>query len=162
MASPVDDQVVQLYPAALAYATHLTGDAQTGRDILHSSIEHVLRRSRKGVHIEHLRAYLNKAIVNEYLSRVRKLNVPIPDGPQPIDPIGTANLRIDLQDALRLLTNRQRVAIVTRYYLDLSERQTAEIMRCSVGTVKALCSRGLQVIREGCAELAPSSKEVIR
>src|SRR4029079_15184888 len=49
---------------------------------------------------------------------------------------------------LRTLPPRQRAAIVLRYYEDLSEAQTAEVMGCSVGTVKAQVSTGLGRLRD--------------
>jgi RNA polymerase sigma-70 factor (sigma-E family) len=55
--------------------------------------------------------------------------------------------RSQLLAALASLTVRQREAVVLRYYADLSERDTAETLGCSVGTVKALSSRGLAALR---------------
>ncbi len=49
---------------------------------------------------------------------------------------------------LHLLPPRQRAAIVLRYYLDLSEAQTAEAMGCSVGAVKSQASAGLSRLRD--------------
>jgi RNA polymerase sigma factor (sigma-70 family) len=45
------------------------------------------------------------------------------------------------------LSERQRAAIVLRFYEDLSERQVAEVLRCRPGTVKSLVSRGLEILR---------------
>ena len=60
--------------------------------------------------------------------------------------------RLATQDAvwevLRSLPPRQRAALVLRYYEDLSEVQTAELMGCSVGTVKSQVSAGLAKLRE--------------
>ena len=42
---------------------------------------------------------------------------------------------------------RQREAIVCRFYLDMSEEQTAETLNVRVGTVKSATSRGLQALR---------------
>jgi DNA-directed RNA polymerase specialized sigma24 family protein len=53
--------------------------------------------------------------------------------------------------ALRSLPPRQRTAIVLRFYEDLSEAQTAELMRCRPGTVKSLVSRGLDKLRPAMA-----------
>jgi DNA-directed RNA polymerase specialized sigma24 family protein len=36
---------------------------------------------------------------------------------------------------------------VLRFYEDLSEQQTADVMRCAVGTVKSLVSRGRETLR---------------
>jgi RNA polymerase sigma-70 factor (sigma-E family) len=48
--------------------------------------------------------------------------------------------------ALRRLPDRQREAVVLRYYLDLSEAQAAETMQVSKGTVKSATSRGLATL----------------
>ena len=55
--------------------------------------------------------------------------------------------RDELWGALGRLTERQRAAIVLRYYEDLSEQQVAEILSCRPGTVKSLVSRGLAALR---------------
>ena len=51
------------------------------------------------------------------------------------------------------LTPRQRVAIVNRYYLGLTEKETARAMGCTIGTVKTLNSRGLSALRRQLAAL---------
>ncbi|MDQ1535103.1 MAG: hypothetical protein QOF28_2864, partial [Actinomycetota bacterium] len=45
------------------------------------------------------------------------------------------------------LPERQRAAVVLRYYEDLSEADTAKLMHCSVGTVKSTTARGLAALR---------------
>jgi RNA polymerase sigma factor (sigma-70 family) len=49
--------------------------------------------------------------------------------------------------ALGRLPERQRVAIVLRFYEDLPEAQVADILRCRPGTVKSRVSRGLEALR---------------
>ena len=56
--------------------------------------------------------------------------------------------RVEINDALNGLPPRQRIAVVLRHYADLSEQRTADLMGCSVGTVKTLTSRGLKTLRE--------------
>jgi RNA polymerase sigma factor (sigma-70 family) len=55
--------------------------------------------------------------------------------------------------ALRKLPRRQREAVVLRYYLDLSEEETAQAMGVSRGTVKSATHRALaavgRTLREG-------------
>jgi RNA polymerase sigma-70 factor (sigma-E family) len=58
--------------------------------------------------------------------------------------IGEANREV--MAALRALPARQREAVVLRYYLDLSEAQTAEAMHVTRGTVKSATSRGLAAL----------------
>ncbi len=54
---------------------------------------------------------------------------------------------LDLYTALGALPWAQRAVLVLRYFEDLSEAQTAEILRCSPGTVKSRASRGLATLR---------------
>lgn len=62
--------------------------------------------------------------------------------------LASLGMRDELVDALGQLPPRQRAAIVLRYYLDLSESETASALGCSVGTVKSTTSRGLTRLRE--------------
>ena len=53
----------------------------------------------------------------------------------------------DLLGVLATLPARQRAFIVLRYWEDLPEAEVAEILGCSVGTVKSTASRGLARLR---------------
>jgi RNA polymerase sigma-70 factor (sigma-E family) len=61
--------------------------------------------------------------------------------------LGRVEASADLMQALGELPARQRVAVVLRYFEDLSEAQVAEAMGCSVGTVKSTTSRALERLR---------------
>ncbi|OFE17290.1 RNA polymerase subunit sigma-70 [Humibacillus sp. DSM 29435] len=60
---------------------------------------------------------------------------------------GQIDDRTDLWQALAHLPKRQRAVVVLRFYEDLSEIETAEVMQCSVGTVKSQASRALAKLR---------------
>jgi RNA polymerase sigma factor (sigma-70 family) len=49
--------------------------------------------------------------------------------------------------ALAMLPQRKRACVVLRYYLDLSEADTAAALGISVGTVKSQTARALQRLR---------------
>jgi RNA polymerase sigma factor (sigma-70 family) len=53
-----------------------------------------------------------------------------------------------LRDALATLTGRQRAVLVLRVYDDLPEAQVADMLNCSVGTVKSAMSRALARLRD--------------
>ena len=55
--------------------------------------------------------------------------------------------RAELVAALRTLPPRQRAVIVLRYFLDLSEAETAQALDCSLGTVKSTSSKALARLR---------------
>jgi RNA polymerase sigma factor (sigma-70 family) len=56
--------------------------------------------------------------------------------------------------ALAGLPGRRREAIVLRYWLDLSEREIAEAMGVSPGTVKSSVSRGLAALAQALRDRA--------
>jgi len=58
-----------------------------------------------------------------------------------------------LQQALTGLPQRQREAIVLRFFEELSVEQTAQAMQCAAGTVKATVHQALRSLREKLSEL---------
>jgi RNA polymerase sigma factor (sigma-70 family) len=68
--------------------------------------------------------------------------------------------QLNLLQALVRLPARQRAVLVLRYWEDLSEADTAELLGISAGTVKSMASRGLVRLREVLAR-TESTKEVI-
>lgn len=69
----------------------------------------------------------------------------------PDDPEGTAiadDRRARLLAAVRELPDREREAVVCRYFLQLSEQETAQVLDWPVGTVKSRTHRGLARLRE--------------
>jgi RNA polymerase sigma-70 factor (sigma-E family) len=66
--------------------------------------------------------------------------------------------RQELVEALGVLPRRQRTVLGLRYFLDLSEAQTAAVLGCSVGVVKSNASRGLARLRELAGSAATPSE----
>ena len=114
-------------------------------------------------------AYVRRIMVNTYSSWWRRrwngeeATADLPERPDPRhDPRRGEDVRVDertdLWRALERLPKRQRAVVVLRFYEDLSEVETAEIMQCSVGTVKSQASRALAKLRID-PTLAPNSDE---
>ena len=55
--------------------------------------------------------------------------------------------RDELRRALRALPERQRAAVVLRYYEDLPEQQVAQAMGCSVDRRPLLVFRAMETLR---------------
>jgi RNA polymerase sigma factor (sigma-70 family) len=54
---------------------------------------------------------------------------------------------VAVRQAVAALPPRRRAALVLRYYLDLSVADTAEVMGCSQGAVKALSAQAVTKLR---------------
>ena len=99
-------------------------------------------------------AYLRQAVVNRARSVLRhrivvEKNAPKPAPDMPSAEHGAMALleRSAVIAALRALPERQREALVLRYYADLSEADIAAAMGISRGAVKSHTSRGMAALR---------------
>ncbi|MBE1533049.1 SigE family RNA polymerase sigma factor [Actinomadura algeriensis] len=97
--------------------------------------------------------YVYRILVNTHASWARRrwrgerpTEAP-PDGPDPADAYGAADDKAVLWAALDRLPRGQRAVIVLRYFEDLPEARVAEILGCSVGTVKSQSSKALAKLR---------------
>lgn len=54
---------------------------------------------------------------------------------------------VAIREAVGSLPDRQRTAIVLRFFVGLSNEETADVMDCPGGTVKSLVHRGLATLR---------------
>ena len=102
-------------------------------------------------HLERAHWYLRTAVINQCRSRLRRRTsedrsnrtVYATDPERHIEgPMGTDGTHgsadsLVVMDAIRGLPPRQRETVVLRYYEDLPEAEIAEILGCSVGTVKS-------------------------
>ncbi|MDE3202854.1 MAG: sigma-70 family RNA polymerase sigma factor [Acidobacteriota bacterium] len=94
-------------------------------------------------------SYLRRVIVNEVARRRRWARlVPLRHGRvEPARFEDSHAERDGLLQALDLLPARQRAVVVLRYWEDLSEARTAEVLGISVGAVKSHAHRGLGRLR---------------
>ncbi|WP_328501850.1 SigE family RNA polymerase sigma factor [Streptomyces sp. NBC_00457] len=70
------------------------------------------------------------------------------------DTADAVELRLIVGRAMRRLTTRQRTMLVLRYYEDLPEGDVAELLGCSVGTVRSTTYRALGKLRSMAPELS--------
>jgi RNA polymerase sigma-70 factor (sigma-E family) len=148
------DLYVELAPEAGRLAYLLVGDADAAQDIAQEAFVRVGPRLRRLRDPEKARFYLRTTVINlcrkHWRRRDRERPQRVLDSSMPIqeDHGPGIDQRDEMLAALQTLPARQRAAIVLRYYEDLSEYQTADILGCPVGTVKSSVSRALQTLRE--------------
>lgn len=141
----------------LAYL--LTGEAHLAEDLLQSVLVRMIGRWPKLRRVDNLDAYARKTMLNQYISwRRRRSSGEVPSAHPPdraYTPEDSTVLRIVLRQALMRLTPRQRAVLVLRFYEDRSERDVADLLGCSVGTVKSQAHHALARLRALAPELAP-------
>ena len=146
------DLYVRHAPEGIRLAFLLTGDRALAEDLVQEAFARLVGRLR------HLRdpgafgAYLRRTIVNLATSHFRRRRVERAYlARSGMAPEAETNLNEErdatIHDALLRLPERQRAAIVLRFYEDLSDVQTADVLRCSPGTVRSLVSRGMKTLR---------------
>jgi RNA polymerase sigma-70 factor (sigma-E family) len=138
----------------LRTAVLLTGSKEAGEDLLQAGLERLLRHwsAIDGDPEGYLRRTLyNLAADGWRRQRAWRRRLPLLQN-ETATTVADGTREVDTRDALiRLLVQlapRQRAVIVARYWEQLSEAETAMVLGCSVGSVKASASRGLQRLRE--------------
>jgi RNA polymerase sigma-70 factor (sigma-E family) len=140
------------WPTMVRLAYGLTGDLGHAEDVAQTAFARAYAAWPKVVRAGNPDAYVRKIVVNENRNRFRKRRVPerltdvIPEC-DALDATRDLSDRSSLMTALRVLGPRQRAVVVLRYWLDLTEAETAAILNCSVGTVKSQASRALVTLR---------------
>lgn len=128
----------------------LAGDAQRAEDLVQTALGKCWSAWDRIAADGSFEAYVRRAMYTTYASwwrRTWKVEIPTASPPDAAAPAGQSELRADLMRALATLPTRQRATVVLRYFEDLSERETAAILGCSVGTVKSHSARALAALR---------------
>lgn len=133
----------------VAYA--LTGNQHAAEDLLQNALAKAFAKwSRISTDAE---GYVKRIIYRDFISlwrwRSRRPETVMATPPEQsaVDSSDHTILRLVLRDALRQLPPRQRAVIVLRYLDDLGEKEVAEVLGCSPGTVASQASRALARLR---------------
>lgn len=160
-----DARFAQLVREATPSLTHtawlLTGDADASRELVQAAlVKTYLSWSR--VDPATAVGYARRVLVNHHTDTWRKgrREVTVDDFHDGVHPTSSPHDLSDARDEvvrlLATLPTRQREVVVLRYYSGLSEREVAETLGISTGSVKTHASRGLTALRAIATEGAPS------
>jgi RNA polymerase sigma-70 factor (sigma-E family) len=144
----------------LTMAVLLTGHNRTeAEDLLQTVLERAFRRWHRICRTGDPGPYVRQMLVNASIDRWRLLRrrpeqpLDPDDGPPAAAGLDGSDQAAALAEqdllwrALAQLPPGQRAVLVLRYYEDLTEAQTAAVLGCSVGSVKAQAARALARLR---------------
>jgi RNA polymerase sigma-70 factor (sigma-E family) len=140
--------VMSAYPALLRRARLLVGDRSQAEDLVQVALMSTYTHWSRVVEPD---AYVMTVMARKVIGwRARRWNGeqathPLPEEAEEAG--NDADLSASVRHALLALPPEQRAVIVLRYFDDCSEAEIAAILRCSPGTVKSRCSRGLAALR---------------
>lgn len=137
----------------LQHAAELvTGNAQDAEDVVQAVLVRMYQRWHR-IEQQDPQGYARQALANEVTDRWRRRrgreisSAVLPD----IASDAGGNHDLESRDAvlraLATLTGRERAVVVLRYYLDMSEAQTAAALGIAPGTVKSTANRAFGKLR---------------
>lgn len=149
----LDDLYRAHAPAARRLAYLMTGDRWVADDVVQDAFVRMAGRFLDLRDPLSVQGYVRRTVASLVFARHRRRTVEerhmqqaASDAALHYDPDPAE--RDPIFRALNALPSRQRAALALRYYLDLSEADIADALRCRPGTVKSLISRGLATLRE--------------
>ncbi len=147
----------ELFPRAVRIAHRLLGDKAAAEDVAAEAMARAYARWPKVSVLPYRDGWLLKVATNLAIDRLRRRP---PDlSPAPVDDFEDGvEVRLALNAALLTLAPRQRQAVALRYLGGLSDREVAQALGISLGSVKTHIHRGLNGLR---ARLGTGLEEVV-
>ena len=162
-----EDYAASAWPRLYRYAYLLTGQHADAEDLAQATLLRAYKSWEKVRRADSPTAYVRATLTNTYLAskrpRAARLEVLADSPPEPAP--GGRGGEVATDDHLTLwphiqsLPPRQRAVIVLRYYEGLSEREIAEALGCSPGTVKSSAHHALRSLRTALGEAGTTWKE---
>lgn len=120
-------------------------------DVVQSALTRCLVKWPKVSGADDRDAYVHRIVVNTFIDHRRRMwhrELPTEQLPDRAEIDGSLAIidQIGVDRALAGLVDDQRIAVVLRYYLDLSEAQMAAVLGVAPGTVKSRISRALTAL----------------
>ncbi|WP_405144510.1 RNA polymerase sigma factor [Sphaerisporangium sp. NBC_01403] len=152
--------LVARYSAVAHRTAALLGAGDEAEDVVQEAFVKAFRHLAGFRREAAFKPWLLRIVANEThtmtRSRGRRTDLALKIGAEPElrapeDPEGAAiatDRRSRLLDAVRTLPERERQAVVCRYFLQLTEAETAEVLGCPLGSVKSRTFRGLAKLRK--------------
>jgi len=152
-----EEYVAARWPSLVRTAYLLTGNHHDAEDLVQGALLKAVARWNRIA--EQPDPYVRRIIAHDHVSRWRRhrgREVSVGEPPDALLEEPDAADLLALRGALVTLAPGQRTVIVLRYYEGLTEREVAEVLGRSLGTVKSQASDGMRRLREQLGERAPT------
>jgi RNA polymerase sigma factor (sigma-70 family) len=146
-----------LFPRAVRLASRLLGDRAAAEDVAAEAMARAYARWPKVSVLPYRDGWLLKVTTNLAIDRLRRRPPEVWPAPAADFEEGV-ELRLALNAALLTLAPRQRQAIALRYLGGLSDKEVAQALGISLGSVKTHIHRGMRGLR---ARLGAGLEEVV-
>ena len=146
---------------AIRTAFLIVRDEKLAEDIVQDTFVKIFKHIQRFDLSRPFEPYLLKSVVNAALDAAREttkqeiLTVGIETVEELIEQAITVEkqvefnvLKLEIHQALELLSPRQRAAIVMRYFLDMSENEMAQVLNSAPGTIKWLLNAAREHLRQ--------------
>ena len=146
-----DGWLSSLYADLVGAVWLFCGDQRVAEDVAQESLIALWQR-RASIRDPRAWAYRHafntaKSTFRRRAAERRALNRMSGERPVIVDQLALIDRDVDLTRGLATLPTRQRQAVLLHYLADLDTTQTARVMGCSTGAVKAHLARALAALR---------------
>ncbi len=141
-------------PTLLRSAYLLTQNSAAAEELVQDTLVRLYPKWDRVVAADIPIAYVRRSLVNGFINRKRRASSrelvldELPEHWDGQDLAAAAGDRDLVWRLLRTLPERQRAALVLRYFHDLPDDEIAAALECRAGTVRSLISRGLSALKE--------------
>lgn len=144
----------RMRPRLVGALSLITGSADLSEELAQEALAKVWNRWSRVAGMEHPEAYTHRIALNLSRSHFRRAAAErrmrqrvAAQAVQHVEAPDTADGLV-VRDAVGRLPDRQRRAVVLRYYAGLSVAETAQALGCASGTVKALTHQAIASLRD--------------
>ena len=143
------------------YAYAFTGDLAAAQDLVQEALVKVFVRTRAGLQVDVLEAYVRRTIATTYVDGYRRARTfdgkrHLTARPESLTgPEVHVPDRLDLHAALATLGRQERTAVILRYFDDLTVAQVADVMHLAEGTVKRYLANAVRRLEDRLGPLDP-------
>jgi RNA polymerase sigma-70 factor (sigma-E family) len=145
--------------ALLRTAYLLTGTVKQAEELVQDTLVRLYPKWERAAGADVSLAYVRRSLTNGYMKQRRRAagrEIAYEEVPEQVDPYDAAERLADhdqIWAGLRYLPERQRAALVLRFFEGTSDEESAAALGCRVGTVRSLISGGLATLREHMSEV---------